>query len=294
MRIFALLFFALFWTAAVMAQTLPASEIRVGTFNIRNSGADDGENGWPHRRTLLVDTIRRADPDLIGLQEVLPDQQANLAQDLASYGTVAVFRDDGKSKGEAASIFYRKARFELIESGTFWLSQTPEVAGSFGWDAACTRICTWAKLRDRQTKQTLLAANTHFDHVGDVARANSAKLIVERLAALSAGDAIVLTGDFNAIETGPVYTALLDAAREQGLSLADTYRAVHPAIGPDEASYHGFKDVTKGLRIDWIFVTPQLVTINSEIDHFKNATGHYPSDHCPVWATLKWAANERK
>jgi endonuclease/exonuclease/phosphatase family metal-dependent hydrolase len=277
------------FASAVMAQTMPVTELKVGTFNIRNSGANDGDDAWPHRRPLLVDTIRRADPDLVGLQEVLPDQQANLVEDLSDYATVAVFRDDGKTKGEASSIFYRKARFDLIDSGTFWLSQTPEVAGSFGWDAACTRICTWAKLKDRRNGQILLAANTHFDHVGVKARANSAKLIAERLRTFSDGGAVLLTGDFNAIETGPVYPALLEAAKSQGLTFVDTYRAVHPQVSMDEASYHGFKDETKGLRIDWIFVSPQLVTESSEIDHSKSKAGRFPSDHYPIWATLRYA-----
>lgn len=265
-------------------------DLRVGTFNIRNSGAKDGENAWPKRRGLVIETVRKADPDIVGFQEVLADQQADLVAGLADYGSVATFRDDGKTQGEAASVFYRKARFDLIESGNFWLSETPEVVGSFGWDAACTRICTWARLKDRINGRIVLAANTHFDHVSDVARVNSSKLIGERLGKLANGAAVVLTGDFNAIETEPAYAVLFDAAKSGGLLLTDTYRIIHPTIEPNEASVHWFKNETEGLRIDWIFCSSQLIAIDSSIDRSTSADGRLPSDHFPIWATLRYAA----
>ena len=262
--------------------------LRVGTFNIRNSGAKDGENAWPKRRTLFIDTVRKADPDIVGFQEVLPDQQADLVAGLADYGAIATFRDDGKTHGEASSVFYRKSRFDLVESGTFWLSETPEVVGSFGWDAACTRLCTWARLKDRINGRIVLAANTHFDHVGEKARVNSSKLIAERLSKLANDAAVVLTGDFNAVETEPVYAALLDAAKANGLPFTDAYRSVHPKIDPNEASVHWFKDERKGMRIDWIFCSPQFVAVDSEIDRSKSDDGRLPSDHFPIWATLRF------
>jgi endonuclease/exonuclease/phosphatase family metal-dependent hydrolase len=284
-RLFLIL--ALMGIQLLASQALARDDLRVGTFNIRTSGAADGFNDWTHRRGLFVQTVRRFDPDLLGLQEVRPDQQKHLETDLADYGTIATYRDAGP-RAEACSLFYRRDRFDLVDSGTFWLSETPDKVGSRGWDAALPRVCTWARLRDRTAGRELLLANTHLDHAGMKARVNAAKLICARLGALAKETPVVLLGDFNAIETGPVYAALLDASKRNGIELIDTYRAVRPERQADELTYHAFKGDTWGQRIDWIFQSPTLEATDCKIDRGKSEDGRFPSDHYAVWATLRY------
>lgn len=279
---------ALLIALCVLAPAQPATResapqpLVVISSNIRNSGMDDGPDAWPLRKAFYFQALQAHHPDLIGFQEVLKDQQADLVAALPDYGTFGVGRDDGKTKGEYASIFYRKDRFEVLTGGTFWLSPTPESVGSVGWDAALTRICTWAHLKDRSNGREFFYANTHFDHVGETARVESAKLIATRLKQIAPNDPLILTGDFNTTEDTPPYATLMS------LNLRDAYRETHPKISPDEASFHGFKGDPKGLRIDWILHTDAFAATDATIDHARMDNGHYPSDHFPVTATLQW------
>jgi endonuclease/exonuclease/phosphatase family metal-dependent hydrolase len=233
---------------------------------------------------LFAQTIRDFDPDLLGTQEVLADQYDALAVMFPKYGVVGVARDDGNRAGEWSAIFYRKSRFEQVDSGNFWLSETPDEVGSRSWDAACTRICTWARLRDRASGREFLYANTHFDHKGDVARLESSKLIRKRLPELAKGSPVILMGDFNCIEDDEPYRVLRGAQGNNGIVLIDSNREVHPKREQNEASFHGFKGTVTGSRIDWILHTSQFKATAAEIVHTKN--GRYPSDHYPVTAIL--------
>jgi endonuclease/exonuclease/phosphatase family metal-dependent hydrolase len=267
-----------------------STALRVMSFNIRNSGARDGENHWTKRTDLVHSTIRAFDPDLLGLQEVLADQYDNLKQTFPEYTPVGVARDDGARKGEWSMVLYRNSRFEQISAGDFWLSDSPESVGSQGWDAACVRICSWAKLRDRATKKEFLFANTHFDHEGEVARINSALLLRARLAKLAGDAPVILSGDFNCTEeSAPYKTIVAPASPEQAeqQQLFDSYRLVHPKTTESEASFHAFKGTTAGLRIDWILHSAQLKPTAAEIIQ-TNTDGRYASDHYPVTAVLEW------
>jgi len=174
-------------------------ELRVMTFNIRYGTAPDGENAWEKRRELLVETIRAFQPDVLGTQECLAGQAEFLRGALPGYGCVGVGRDDGKLAGEMCAVFYREDRLQLAAEGHFWLSETPEIAGSRGWDAALPRIVSWARLRDRaDTLRTLVCFDTHFDHVGEAARLASAKLLRARAQAVADGAPAIVLGDFNA------------------------------------------------------------------------------------------------
>ena len=175
-------------------------EIRVMSFNIRLSPSDDfdGDNCWNNRREAAVRMIRESKPDLFGIQEGYISQVNDLEEQLPGYGRYGVCRDDGLERGEANAIFWRKDRFDLVQCDTYWLSETPDTV-SLGWDGACRRIVTWAQLRDKLAKRDVWFFNTHFDHVGKVAREASGKLIVARMEELvPEGDAVFLTGDFNA------------------------------------------------------------------------------------------------
>src|SRR5688572_13434609 len=178
----------------------PASPppLRVMTFNVRYDTPSDGANAWPHRRDWVAALVRFHAPDAIGVQEALVHMLTDLDARLPGFARVGVGRADGRAGGEFSAILYRSDRLELLDSGTFWLSPTPEVAGSKGWDTAIERIATWARFRDRRTGCRHLHVNTHFDHIGEEARQESARLIRRRLAALAGGLPVVVTGDLNA------------------------------------------------------------------------------------------------
>jgi endonuclease/exonuclease/phosphatase family metal-dependent hydrolase len=258
--------------------------LRVMTFNIRNSGAADGPNRWPLRRALWTDVVRRFDPDLLGVQEVLPDQFDDLKTAFPGYGLSGVGRDDGDCRGERAMILHRSARFDPVDAGTFWLSENPQAIASVSWDSCLCRVCSWVRLTDRGSGRKLLFANTHFDHIGVTARIESAKLLVNRLPEIAGGAPVILTGDFNSTEDDAPYRQLAGTGR-----LTDSYRAVHPVPADDEASFHNFSGTTQGRRIDWIFAAPELTATSATIDRTRGPAGQWPSDHDAVTATFDWA-----
>src|SRR4051794_26602360 len=171
-------------------------DVRVMSYNIRYATASDGENVWEKRKDFLAETIRGFDPDLLGTQETLARQRDDLAARLDGYDVLAAGRNDGRESGEMMAIVYRKARFEKLDAGHFWLSETPDVVGSKGWDGALPRMVTWVKLRDRTDPEARPIAffNTHFDHRGPQARIESARLLRRKVEELGVGCRVVLTG----------------------------------------------------------------------------------------------------
>lgn len=268
-----------------MAAESGGASFRVMSYNVRYAAAQDGEDSWDRRRELFFEPLERFQPDLVGFQEVLAVQRDALMARLGGYAFRGVARDDGQSKGEWSLIGYRQDRFTFIEGGDFWLSEQPDVPGSKSWDAALPRLCTWVRLRDRVSGRVLVYANTHFDHRGVVARREASRMISERISALAAGGPAILTGDLNLNEDSPAYALLVRPERASAIRWIDSFREVHPARGPDEASFHGFKGTVKGSRIDFVFHTADFRATESAIDRFSRA-GRYPSDHYPVTARL--------
>jgi endonuclease/exonuclease/phosphatase family metal-dependent hydrolase len=262
-----------------------AVPLRVMSFNIRYGTAADGENRWEKRCDLLVATIRQFDPDLLGTQETLQFQAEYLNAQLPAYSRVGRGRDDGHDKGEQVTIFFKTDRFEEEAIGHFWLSTHPEQPGSRSWDAAITRMVTWAKLRDRKNDQAFVWLNTHWDHVGALARIESAKLMRCWLAEHAARTPVIVTGDFNSHEDSLPYRLLLGEDGSEP-KLTDCYRRLHPARQPDEASFHDFTGNRNGSRIDWILCSPPFTAAEATIDYFSLGN-RYPSDHFPVTATLR-------
>lgn len=200
------------------ACTTPRQEpLKVISYNIRLGVADDGPHSWPYRRSATLEMIDREQPDLLGIQEGLIDQVRYIEAHCTGYGRLGVGRDDGAEGGELMALFYRRDRFELLDHGDFWLSETPDTV-SRGWDAACNRTVTWGRFRDRRTGRTICYFNTHLDHIGDTARAESIRLIAARIGALAPqGAAVVLGGDFNSPTEAPLFRpldALLRSARD--------------------------------------------------------------------------------
>jgi endonuclease/exonuclease/phosphatase family metal-dependent hydrolase len=276
------------WTCESLAQSTEL--IRVMSFNIRYGTANDGINRWDLRKEFLVETIRNFDPDMLGTQETLASQRDYLAQALDGYGVVAAGRDDGKDGGEMAALFYRKDRFEPIEQGHIWLSETPEKVGSKGWDAALPRIATWVKLKDLQSADSkpILYLNAHLDHKGHRARLESCRLIRSKLSELGADARWIVTGDFNASPSEPPYSALFDDAADR--KLLDTHRVVHRNPEANEGTFSSF-DVSKtnGPRIDWIGCSEDFQVRLARIDR-TSRDGRTPSDHFPVIAVLRPAS----
>ncbi len=271
--------------------TAEAPPVRVMSFNIRYGTANDGENAWDNRKEFLVDTIKAFKPDLLGTQETLKFQRDYLAEQLPSYAVLGVGRDDGKDEGEMMAVYYREDRFTKLAGGHFWLSETPDQAGSKSWDSSLPRMVTWVKLRDLKADQDtppIAFFNTHFDHRGPKAREESARLLRAKIETLGKGCAVVVTGDFNSAEGSRPYQNLFARTASTGASpVIDTYRVVHPERKPNEGTGSRFRaDRTRGSRIDWIACSPDWKVKEAAIDR-TSRDGRTPSDHFPVTAILQ-------
>ena len=275
-----------------------APVLRVMCFNVRFGTADDGPNRWEYRSGLVARTIRRFDPDLLGVQEALRFQADALREALPEYGFVGAGRDDGRDAGEMCGVFFRRGRFERLDAGTFWLSETPDRPGSRGWDADLPRVATWVRLRDLcqpsngagdgPEANTVLFLNTHWDYAGKRARTESARLIRRTIRSVQPSGPAIVVGDFNGTEDDEPYAQLLHGRGDEtdrGPTLIDSYRGVHPQRLAKESTFHGFTGGREGSRIDWILHTEDLCTLEAGIDPFHEA-GRYPSDHFPITAVL--------
>lgn len=260
--------------------------IKVMSFNIRYGTASDGENHWDKRKEFLTETIKKFDPDLLGTQETLGFQRDFLQEKLAGYEVLGVGRDDGKEKGEMMALYFRKDRFEKLDGGHFWLSESPEKIGSKSWDSSLPRMVTWVKLKDLKNPgaKPIAFFNTHFDHRGPEARLESAKLIRRKIGEISGECRVILTGDFNADAGSDPYKALFDG---EDAPVVDVYRKKNPEKKADEGTFSGFKaGETKGARIDWIGCSRGFEVIECQIDRTEKE-GRTPSDHFPILAVLK-------
>ncbi|MBX3276815.1 MAG: endonuclease/exonuclease/phosphatase family protein [Acidobacteria bacterium] len=263
-----------------------AARLRVMTFNIRYDNPRDGENAWPNRKEMVAGMIRFHGADLVGVQEALRRQLDDLATLLPEYAWYGVGRDDGKDKGEFSAIFYRRDRFQVLEGGTFWLSETPDTPGSKNWDAAITRIATWCKFRDRTAKRDFFHFNTHFDHVGVEARKQSALLLRTRMAKMAGNSRVILTGDFNCRQTDAPYLAITSESGD-GRPLRDARNLSQFGHHGPTSTFNGFKALgPPESRIDYIFLGDGWrVRLHGTLaDTFD---GRFPSDHLPVIAEIE-------
>jgi endonuclease/exonuclease/phosphatase family metal-dependent hydrolase len=273
----------------VLAQQAPVSvgePITVMSFNIRYGTANDGANRWSNRREFLFDVVRQADADLIGLQEALDEQVREILAAVPGYGTVGVGRDDGRTRGEYAAILFRTSRFHVSDAGTFWFSDTPERIASRTWGNTVTRICTWARLVDRDGR-ALWLYNVHLDHESQPSREKSTALLIDRIGARRALDEpALITGDFNVGEDNPA----LSTVRSAGF--IDTFRARYPDAR-EVGTFTGFVlPATTGPKIDYVFVPPGSEVLDAAIIR-TSRDGRYPSDHFPVVARVRLPGNSR-
>ncbi|MCA0445138.1 MAG: endonuclease/exonuclease/phosphatase family protein [Bacteroidetes bacterium] len=261
--------------------SVPPPGTHVMTYNIRLNIASDSTNAWPNRRNEVFSLIRFHNPDIIGLQEVLPDQRV----DLEALNDVYLFegsgREDGFMKGEATVIGLRKERYSVKETGHFFLSETPDIP-SLGWDAAWIRPTIWIKALDKSTEKIILVVNTHLDNMGHQARINGSRQIAGFISKQSGIHSVVVTGDFNTnLESGE-----LDSLNSAYLKPAQA-KLNSPAYGPNW-SFQGFGSVPIQERqlIDFIFLSEGWTVVRLGV-LTDRMTEKWPSDHCPVLVELK-------
>jgi endonuclease/exonuclease/phosphatase family metal-dependent hydrolase len=269
-----------------VADETAVATLDVMAFNVRYGTADDGEDAWPLRRDMFMDVIRAHEPELLGLQEALRSQIDDIHRAIEGYGEVGVGRDDGEEAGEYSSILYDTTRFELLDGGTFWLSDTPDVPGSMSWGNEITRIVSWAHFHDRVGDHPLHVYNMHWDHRSQPSRDSSAIAVLRHIAARASDDPLIVMGDFNAGESNSAFLALLsgDALVDGAPQLRDTFREIHPDA-TDVGTFHGFRGGVEGDKIDAILVSAEWDVLDATIDR-TSRDGRYPSDHYPVTARI--------
>lgn len=272
-QILFLLLCGLFLNYTLQAQQAPLL-LRVATYNLRLNVASDGPNAWPNRKEMVKELVRYHNFDVFGTQEGFRGQLNDVVE-LPDYTFVGHGRDDGKEAGEHSAIVYKKSRLKLLQSGDFWLSQTPDKP-SKGWDATCcNRICSWAKFQDNQTKREFFFFSVHFDHEGVEARRQSGRLMVQKIQEIAKNAPVICTGDFNS-------TPDTEQIKTMQTLLRDAFQVTkRPPYGP-VGTFNGFKlDAPLQDRIDYVFVSKQFDVLDYAV-LTDSLRGRYPSDHFPV------------
>lgn len=256
------------------------------TYNIRLNLYSDSANAWPFREKNLASQVLFHDVHLLGVQEALHGQMINLQTRLKQYKYIGVGRDDGKEKGEYSAIFFDTTRLQVLQSSTFWLSETPAVPGSKSWDAAITRIVTWGQFRDRKTRRVFFAFNTHFDHIGQVARRESARLLLQKVKEIAGSAPAIITGDFNSRPADEPIRILTDAA--DPLHFTDSKEvSATPHYGPD-GTFNAFRSSeTDDQPIDFIFIRGKWKA-NKHATLSQTWQGRFASDHFAVLTVLSF------
>lgn len=265
-----------------MSFSLMAQSYKIMTYNIKYDNPNGGENKWALRKDFLSNQIAYNSPDIFGIQEGLHHQVQYLDSAFVDYNYIGVARNDGKTKGEYSAIFFNKEKFNILKEGTFWLSETPDKI-SVGWDAAMERICTYGLFEDKTTKQQFFVFNTHFDHIGKLARAKSAALILEKTKALNPDNLpIIVMGDLNLKpETEPIQLLSKALNDSKKVSIAKPF-------GPT-GTFNGFKfNKPVSNRIDYIFTSKQNIKVLKYAVLSDSKDCKYPSDHLPVIIDLKF------
>lgn len=271
----------LFSVATIIAQNSNESSFNIASFNLRMDTPNDGENAWPNRKEMVKGLIRFHEIDIVGIQEGFKHQLDDILE-LEEYAYVGVGRDDGQDAGEHSAIIYKVSRFDVIDNGDFWFSETPEVPGK-GWDATCcNRICSWAKFRDKLTGNEFFVFNSHYDHQGQEARKNSSILLIEQIKKIAGNETVFATGDFNAVPTSEPILII----QESGI-LNDAYDVSLQEPYGTIGTTNSFRvDAAMKNRIDYIWVSSD-VTVNKYGVLNDMQYSRFPSDHFPVMVNVK-------
>ncbi len=263
------------------------TELKLASYNLRYAGGDRGANSWDNRKSALAKYVNELKPDVIGMQEAELVQVKYLQQNLDDYSMAGVGRDDGKCRGEFSPVFYNKTKYVLDSCGTFWLSKTPEVAGSRSWNSSCNRICSWVKLIDIASSKPFYFFNTHFDHRSQQAKDESAKLITAKIAEISKGEPVFLTGDFNSYpESGPIKYICGKSEEKPDICMVDTLAKV----GTKESlrgTFNCYDSDKLTDRIDFIFCTEDVEVKTGEVGPAR-VGDQFLSDHNAIWSVVEF------
>lgn len=273
-----------FFTFSACSRQSDKDAVKVMTLNVRYDNPGDSLNAWPKRALQVCSFIIKEKPDILGMQEVLYRQYEVLDSALSEYTSVGVGRDDGARAGEMNPVFFRKDRFDMVRTITFWLSDTPEVPGSIGWGASLPRIVTWMELVDKISHEHFFYFNTHFAHDSDSARIMSSKILLKEVGEIAEGSHFIITGDFNMLPTSKGYT-ILTGPDESVPLLKDSYAISEKKPYGPSYTFNAFSDKPGSGRIDYIFVRSGMRVL----DHstvIKKDRGVYISDHWPVVSTI--------
>lgn len=269
-----------------------ASAIRVGSYNVRTASGDRGTvNAWDGRKEDLVELVRSFDLDVFGMQEVMPEQARYFREKFPEWDFVGDHRAADRVSDEASPVFFRRDRFEPLKSGTFWLSETPDVPGSKSWGTACPRVCSYLVLRDRRTDRIFCFANTHTDHISAEAREKGMMLVINRMRSIGAGSPVIFTGDHNcppsaapAVMVRKVLRDARDITEIADPGPANTFNAFGRYLeGPDFGN-----GASSRRRIDYIYVSDGVkVRDFRTVGDWRHGSELFPSDHFPVVATVE-------
>ncbi|HLW09070.1 MAG TPA: endonuclease/exonuclease/phosphatase family protein [Fermentimonas sp.] len=276
------IFLLLTATTVISAKSNESHVHKISSFNIRMDTPNDGDDAWPNRKEMVKGIIRFHDLDIIGTQEGFKHQLDDILE-LPDYAYVGGGRDDGKDKGEHSAIIYRKDKYEVIENGDFWFSETPNIPGK-GWDATCcNRICSWAKFKVIKTGKEFYVFNSHYDHQGQVARKNSSLLLLEKIKEIAGDFPVFATGDFNATpDSEPIQTL-----SKSGF-LLDSYMITKEPPYGTVGTFNSFQlNAPMKNRIDYIWVTSGIEVKKYGVLNDVHY-GHFPSDHFPVVIEAKF------
>ena len=279
---------ALFLVSVIVMQSCSKkhTELNVMSFNVRLDAPSDSMNNWQYRKDVAAQLIKNYDVDIVGMQEVRPNQMQDFIDRLPEYTAIGVGREDGTNgpeSGEHSPLFFKKDKFKALQSGTFWLSETPDVP-SKGWDAEYIRIATWAILENIATGEKIFAVNTHLDNIGKEAKIKGVTLMLNKAMEVAEGYPVILTGDFNSEPTSDVVKYVTNDATSHSLNSA---RDIAKMKVDKAGTYHDFGKLPDAQReyIDYIFVSKDITVDKYEVTEDK-LDGIFTSDHNPIFAKI--------
>lgn len=260
------------------------SDLKVMTFNVRFDNPGDGINAWEHRIPLVKAYMAEVAPDIVGVQESLHHQNTDMLRVMPGYQCIGTGRDDGRQGGEYSPIFFRSDRFELLGHGQFWLSETPEVPGSIGWEAILPRVVAWGRLKDRESGLDLYVFNTHFSHVSDLARRKSMEFMSEQIRKIAGDNRVIVTGDFNITKGSELYYDML-AHFYRNNRLQNAELISQAPVSGAHSTFNAFREDVAARVIDYIFVDGHFRVCSYQVDRIMQ-NGVFVSDHWPVWVRV--------
>lgn len=279
-------------TKSIQLSSGQSNMVKAMTFNIRTKTFIDGFNGWNNRKQIVLQVLANNAPDVIGLQEARYSQYRQIRESLPQYSAYSAGRNNGRESGEACPIYYRKDRFRLTDSGTFWFSDTPSVPGSKDWGNNRPRICSWIHLVETRSGAGFYVYNLHLDHRSQNSREKSVQLLAKQIKKRKIKDPFIVMGDFNMEIDNPAMRYLDRVGRENPLvKSSDTWQSIHP--GRMIGTRHSFRGSLSGPHIDHIRISPKLQVLDARIDFRHGSNGRYPSDHFPLIAKILLAPSAK-